>query len=238
MVVVGGITRLTHSGLSMVEWHLFMGSVPPLNETAWQEVFDKYQQFPEFQQLNDQFTLADFKSIFWWEYIHRLLGRMVGVVFLVPFLIFLVRKKLDRPMIVKLSIMFGMGAFQAFLGWFMVKSGLVKEPRVSHFRLAAHLITAFLTCTYIFWVALGEVYKLRPVRNDSSSLRKPAKVLFALLIIQIVWGAFVAGMRAGLVHNTFPMMDDQWVHEAAFAMAPWWENFLNGKSGVQLVHRL
>ena len=138
MVVVGGITRLTHSGLSMVEWHLFMGAIPPLNEVDWQIMFDKYKQFPEFKELNYDITLDEFKFIFFWEYIHRLIGRILGIVFIVPFIYFLIKKRLSRRLIIQSSAMFVMGGFQGFLGWYMVKSGLVKDPHVSHFRLAMH----------------------------------------------------------------------------------------------------
>ena len=238
MVVVGGMTRLTHSGLSMVEWDLFMGAVPPMNQGDWEELFGKYQQYPEFQELNYDFTVEDFKSIFWWEYIHRMLGRFIGMVFLIPFLFFWWKKMLDRKLLTKLLIILGLGAFQAFLGWIMVKSGLVKEPRVSHFRLAAHLITAFLTCAYIFWVALDLIYKNRPPNlPKGSKLPETVKWLFGLVVIQIIYGAFVAGLRAGEVHNTFPMMNGEWIHSAVTAMDPVWLNFVEGLSGVQFVHR-
>lgn len=237
LIIVGGITRLTHSGLSMVEWNLIIGSVPPMNDQSWQSVFDKYKQFPEFKELNYYFTLKDFKYIFWWEYIHRMFGRMIGVVFLLPFFYFLVKKRVDKVLLRKLIIIFLLGAFQGFLGWFMVKSGLVNVPRISHYRLAAHLITAFLVCGYTFWVALDLIFLNAENKTDFSILRKLTRILSGILILQILYGALVAGLRAGLVHNTFPMMDGQWIADSVTVLKPVWKNFINGMSGVQFIHR-
>lgn len=237
MVVVGGITRLTHSGLSMVEWHLFMGSIPPLTQADWVETFEKYQQFPEFKELNYQFTVEDFKSIFWWEYIHRMIGRLLGLVFLIPFLYFLITKQLSKALIKKCLIMFCMGGFQGFLGWFMVKSGLVSEPHVSHFRLATHLTFAFLTFGFVFWVLLDLYYEKETIFADYPAIRKLGYALFPLVVLQIVYGAFVAGLRAGTVYNTFPKMGSDWIAEGVTAMSPLYENFINGLAGVQFIHR-
>jgi heme a synthase len=237
MVVVGGITRLTHSGLSMVEWHLFMGSIPPLNETDWLSTFAKYQQFPEFQELNYNFTITDFKSIFWWEYLHRMIGRLLGIVFVVPFIYFLIKKKLDATLIKQSIVMFSMGGFQGFLGWFMVKSGLVNDPYVSHFRLAIHLIFAFLTFGYIFWVMLGILYKEERILLDYPVIRKLGWVLFPIVILQIIYGAFVAGLRAGTIYNTFPKMGTEWIAEGVSAITPFYDNFIRGMAGVQFIHR-
>jgi len=235
MVVIGGITRLTHSGLSMVHWS-FTGSLPPLTEEAWQLEFQKYQQSPEFQEVHSHFQLAEFKSIFWWEYIHRMFGRLIGLVFLVPFAVFLFKKQIPRSFYGRFAIILGLGAFQALLGWFMVKSGLVDVPRVSHYRLAAHLSTAFLACAYIYWVLLEYSY-LGSGKAFSQALRKPALILIGLIGVQIVFGAFVAGLRAGFVHNTWPLMDGEFMAEAALSLDPAWLNFIEGKSGVQFVHR-
>ncbi|UTW63721.1 COX15/CtaA family protein [bacterium SCSIO 12741] len=236
MVMIGGITRLTHSGLSMVDWNLFMGSIPPMNEADWQDKFDQYKQFPEFQELNYQFTLEDFKSIFWWEFIHRDFGRLIGLVFLFPFLFFWWKKWLNPVLMRQLLLAFFLGAFQAFLGWFMVKSGLSQEPRVSHYRLAAHLITAFLTCGWLIWV----VAELKwPERGKIAfpGIRKGIVWLIVLTLIQILYGAFVAGLRAGWVHNTFPLMDGQLIADSVWLGDSLLESFLQGKSGVQFVHR-
>jgi heme a synthase len=237
MVVVGGITRLTHSGLSMVEWHLFMGSIPPLNNADWIDTFAKYQQFPEFQELNYDFNLEDFKSIFWWEYIHRMIGRLLGIVFIIPFLYFLIKRKLSNKLIKQSVVMFLMGGFQGFLGWFMVKSGLVSSPHVSHFRLAVHLIFAFLTFGYIFWVLLGIFFEEEITLADYPVIRKLGWILFPVVIVQIVYGAFVAGLRAGTLYNTFPKMGSEWIAEGVTAVSPFYENFIYGLAGVQFIHR-
>lgn len=235
MVVIGGMTRLTHSGLSMVHWS-FTGSLPPMNDGEWTAEFERYQQSPEFREVHSHFTLDDFKSIYWWEYIHRLFGRTIGVVFIVPFLFFLFTRRIPRALLPQFILLLGLGAFQAFLGWFMVKSGLIDVPRVSHFRLAAHLTTAFVTCACILWVAL-QYHDYGRVRKEVLPVRKHAYTLGALLLLQIIYGAFVAGLRAGWVHNTWPLMDGDLVSPAVWAMQPVIDNFLEGRSGVQFIHR-
>ncbi|MBL4753422.1 MAG: COX15/CtaA family protein [Flavobacteriales bacterium] len=236
MVIVGGITRLTHSGLSMVEWKLIMGTIPPLSEADWQDTFAKYQAFPEYEQINSEFTLEDFKGIFWWEYLHRMIGRLLGLVFIFPFLFFLWKKWLDPTLKKQLLLMFFLGGFQGFLGWFMVASGLVDNPSVSHYRLAAHLITATILLGYIFWVIFGLHEK-----EESPALPKKigsvAKLLLGLVLLQIVYGAFVAGLKAGFVFNTFPKMGDSWFPIAITTLEPLWKNFTEGLAGVQFIHR-
>lgn len=239
MVLIGGLTRLTHSGLSMVEWNLIMGSLPPLNETAWMAAFEQYKQFPEYRQLHSHFDLQDFKAIFWWEYSHRLLGRLLGLLFLLPFLYFYFTGKISRSLLPKLLVLFGLGALQAFLGWFMVKSGLADKPYVSHYRLALHLFTAFITFGYTFWLAL-ETWC-----GKSKKASQAPKVLFRLLLafitvlgLQVIYGALVAGLKAGYAYNTFPKMGDRWIPEAIGELQPFYLNFLEGQAGVQFVHRL
>lgn len=236
MVVIGGITRLTESGLSMVDWKLFMGMVPPLNEQEWITTFNQYKQFPEYQEVNFMFTLEEFKSIFFWEYLHRLIGRLLGLIFILPFVYFLITKKITGKLVKQCLIILGMGAFQGFLGWWMVKSGLVDNPDVSHYRLAVHLIAAFLTFAYTFWVALTLMYK-DVERPNVPFMRKCIAVLFVLTVVQIVYGAFVAGLNAGFVMNTYPKMGDSWFPESITAMQPLWVNFIDGIGGVQFVHR-
>jgi len=238
MVVIGGITRLTHSGLSMTDWKLIMGMIPPLNELEWQVAFDQYKQFPEYQKVNTHFTLSEFKSIFFWEYLHRFIGRLIGIVFIVPFLIFLIRKSLDRKLIGRCLVLFGLGALQGFLGWFMVKSGLVDRPSVSHFRLAIHLSAAFGTFCYIIWVILTLI---RPNRNKESTGKLPlrSRLLTMVISLQIIFGAFVAGLKAGLVYPTFPKMGDTWIPKIvgeAFRSEGISSLFSNMIS-VQFVHR-
>lgn len=235
MVAIGGITRLTHSGLSMVEWNLF-GSTPPSSEVDWQIMFDKYKKYPEYQLVNFNFSLEEFKSIFFWEYWHRMFGRMIGLIFIIPFLWFWFRKKISKELMPRLILILFLGGFQGLLGWYMVKSGLKANPDVSHYRLAMHLSTAFLAFAYTFWVALGLIYP--KVKNAvKHPLRKWFVVLFPLLMIQIVWGAYVAGLNAGRVYNTWPKMGEKWISEGVTAMQPWYLNFVEGLAGVQFFHR-
>ena len=235
MVIVGGITRLTGSGLSMVDWKLFAGSIPPINNQQWVETFELYKQFPEFQKQNYMFTLAEFKSIFFWEYIHRLLGRLIGLVFIIPFLYFLIKKRLSKKLTLQCIVLLFMGASQGAIGWWMVKSGLVNNPDVSHFRLATHLITAFLTFSYTFWVALSLIYQNKSHQNKT--LYKLSFLLMIVVIIQIIYGAFVAGLDAGKVYNSWPKMNNDWIAESVYSMTPLWSNFVNGIAGVQFIHR-
>lgn len=238
MVVVGGVTRLTHSGLSIVKWDLIMGTLPPLNEQAWQEAFEQYKQFPEYQLRHSHFQLADFKSIFFWEYSHRLLGRLIGLVFLLPFLYFWLRGRISRQLLPRLLLIFGLGALQGFLGWYMVKSGLADKPFVSHYRLAIHLLTAFITFGYILWVALGEYYKgTKQAYAGEAKLYHLTVAYILLLGLQLVYGAFVAGLKAGFIFNTFPKMGEHWIAAPVTAMDPLYLNFLEGPAGVQFIHR-
>lgn len=237
MVVVGGITRLTNSGLSISDYKLITGTIPPMNEQEWTEAFELYKQYPEYQKLHFHFTLEDFKGIYFWEWLHRLIGRLIGVVFLIPFLYFLFTKQLTRPTIYKSLVLLFLGGFQGFLGWYMVKSGLVDIPAVSHYRLAAHLTTAFITFAYCFWVAMDLLYPKR--KKINKSFRNLVGIGLIILLIQIIWGAFVAGLDAGWIHNSWPTMTDgEWIHETVYIEEnPLWRNFIEGKSGVQFVHR-
>jgi len=238
MVVVGGITRLTHSGLSISNYKLISGTLPPMNETEWHEAFDLYKQYPEYQKLNNHFNLQDFKDIFFWEWFHRFIGRMIGLVFLLPFLYFIVTKQLTKPTIKKAIVLLGLGAFQGFMGWYMVKSGLVDRPDVSHYRLAAHLTTAFVTFAYTFWVALDLMFPNR--QQVTIKFRNLVRWGLAILLLQIIYGAFVAGLDAGFIHNHWPMMSEgKFMHETVYIeQSPLYKNFIEGKSGVQFVHRM
>lgn len=239
MVMVGGITRLTNSGLSMTDWHLVTDTFPPLTEDKWVNAFEEYKKFPEYQKINihNDFTLSDYKFIYFWEWFHRFIGRIIGLVFIIPFVYFLVKKRLDTETIKKCVVLLLMGGFQGFLGWFMVKSGLIDNPDVSHFRLSLHLTFAFITFAYTLWVALDLIY---PTKNDViTSLRSIARVALVILLIQIIYGGFVAGLNAGLVHNHWPLMSDgQFIHDSVFIeQSSLLKNFTEGKSGVQFVHR-
>ncbi|WP_348810924.1 COX15/CtaA family protein [Flavobacterium maritimum] len=239
MVVVGGITRLTNSGLSMTDWHLVTDTFPPLTEAKWSQAFEEYKKFPEYQKINihNDFTLEDYKFIYFWEWFHRFIGRIIGLAFIVPFVYFLIKKRLSNETIKKCVVLLGMGGFQGFLGWFMVRSGLIDNPDVSHFRLSLHLTFAFITFAYTLWVALDLMYP-----NKAAvilPLRKLARVALVFLLIQIIYGGFVAGLNAGLIHNHWPLMSDgQLIHDSVFIeQKTLFLNLVEGKSGVQFVHR-
>lgn len=238
MVVLGGITRLTHSGLSMVEWNLIVGSMPPMSDADWVLPFSKYQQSPEYLIVNNQFSLEEFKSIYWWEYSHRFLGRLIGIVFLIPFFYFLLRKRLSKPLLKKLLFLLLLGGLQGVLGWYMVKSGLVKDPHVSHYRLAAHLISAFTVFGFTFWLALDLLFAGEDrTESTSSGIKKLASALLVVVVVQIIYGAFVAGLKAGYYYPTFPKMGDEWIAQGVTFLKPMYTNFLEGIPGVQFVHR-
>jgi len=239
MVVVGGITRLTNSGLSMTDWHLVTDTFPPLSQEKWEQAFEEYKKFPEYQKINihNDFTLDDYQFIYFWEWFHRFIGRIIGLVFMVPFVYFLIKKRLSSETIKKCMVLLGMGGFQGFLGWFMVRSGLIDNPDVSHFRLSLHLTFAFITFAYTLWVALDIVYPNKLIAIVH--LRKIARLAFVFLLIQIIYGGFVAGLNAGLIHNHWPLMSDgQFIHESVFIeQQTLFLNLIEGKSGVQFVHR-
>ena len=238
MVVVGGITRLTHSGLSISNYKLISGTIPPMNDAEWEAAFDLYKQYPEYQKLNNQFSIQDFKDIYFWEWIHRVIGRFIGLVFLLPFIYFLITKQLTKPTIKKALLLLGLGSLQGFLGWYMVKSGLVDNPDVSHYRLAAHLTTAFITFAATFWVALDLMFPSR--KEINVALRNLIRWSLAVLLLQIIYGAFVAGLDAGFIHNHWPMMSEgKFIHDTVYTeQIPVYKNFIEGKSGVQFVHRI
>ena len=239
MVVVGGVTRLTHSGLSIVEWQPIVGTLPPLNEAQWLETFDKYKLTPEYRQVNQGMSVAEFKSIFWWEYFHRLLGRMIGVVFLLPLAWFWWRKRIDRPLALKLAGIFVLGGLQGAMGWYMVKSGLVDDPRVSQYRLTAHLVLALAIYAAMLWTALGLIYPGATAASaPAPRLRRRAWIITALIVFMVITGGFVAGIRAGLAYNTFPLMNGHWVPPELFMLEPWHLNFFNNMATVQFDHRL
>lgn len=239
MVVLGGVTRLTGSGLSMVEWDPIFGVVPPLNQAEWQEVFDKYRTSPEYQKVNMHIEVDDFKSIYWFEFAHRLLGRTIGTVFLLPFLFFLWRGWLRRPLIPKLVAMFVLGGLQGALGWYMVASGLVDNPHVSQYRLTAHLVAAFIIYGYIFWVALDLLSAQHERLAEAPYRLRFATLLFLLLVlVTISSGGFVAGLKAGHAYNTFPLMDGKLIPEVIFLLEPRWHNFFENIATVQFDHRL
>lgn len=239
MVVLGGVTRLTHSGLSMVEWQPMTGILPPLSEAEWQESFAKYQQYPEFQKINSDMDVDGFKSIFWLEFIHRLWGRAIGLVFAAPFLWFLLRGAIDRRLAPKLVAIFVLGGLQGLMGWYMVKSGLVDQPDVSQYRLTAHLALAFVVYGYMLLVALGLFFPgADPAARLSRGLRRLVVGLTALVAVTVLSGGLVAGIDAGFIYNTFPLMDGRLLPEGLFEMEPAVINLFENVAMVQFNHRL
>jgi cytochrome c oxidase assembly protein subunit 15 len=239
MVVVGGVTRLTHSGLSITEWQPIVGTLPPISDEAWRIAFEKYQTTPEYLQLNRGMSLGAFKQIFWWEYFHRLLGRAIGVAFLLPYLWFLGRRRIPVGYRVPLFAIFVLGGLQGALGWYMVASGLVDNPRVSPARLTAHLGLAVAIFGAMLWVALS-LLRPRTANADpaSSGLRGFAFALCALVYVIILAGGLVAGTRAGFAYNSFPLMNGRWAPPELFALEPWYLNFFTNVATVQFDHRL
>ena len=239
MIVVGGVTRLTHSGLSIVEWQPIVGTLPPLDEAQWRQAFELYKKTPEYELVNAGMALDEFKRIFWWEYAHRLLGRLIGAAFLLPFLAFLVRRRIPPGQGWKLAGIFALGGLQGALGWFMVKSGLVDDPRVSPFRLTAHLALAFVILGAMLWTAMS-LLASPEARDDAEtrSARRWSIAVIALVAGMIVTGGFVAGIRAGFAYNTFPSMAGHVVPPEILMLEPWWRNFFWNMATVQFDHRL
>ncbi|MDH5536579.1 MAG: COX15/CtaA family protein [Betaproteobacteria bacterium] len=240
MVVLGGVTRLTRSGLSIVEWQPLVGALPPLSDASWMELFDKYKHSPEYQKVNAGMSLEEFKGIFWLEYFHRLLGRLIGLAFFVPFAYFLARRMVGLRLGLKLGGIFVLGALQGLLGWYMVDSGLINDPRVSQYRLTAHLALAFAIFAAMLWTALDLLAPEPAVRDGPAvrGLRRWMYAVTALLVVMMLTGAFVAGIRAGLAYNTFPLMNGHVVPPEMFMLDPWYANFFNNMATVQFDHRL
>lgn len=227
IIIVGGYTRLTHSGLSIVEWKPISGIIPPIGLKDWQLEFSQYQQSPEYQKINMGMTLDEFKKIFLIEYVHRILGRLIGIVFLFPFLYFAITKKISKKEIKYFSLISLLIALQGAVGWIMVKSGLIDQPNVSQYKLALHLIMACIILSLLVW-------KITPGKFLKS---KHGCFSYILLLLQIASGAFVAGLHAGLVYNTFPLMDGQLIPAGLFTMKPWYLNVFENITMVQFIHR-
>jgi len=239
MILLGGVTRLTNSGLSMVEWKPLVGIIPPLSEQAWLEIFSKYQQFPEYQKINSGMSLDDFKSIFMFEYLHRVLGRIIGLLFFFPFVFFAVKKRIRPGLMPKLILMFVLGAFQGLLGWYMVKSGLVNDPRVSQYRLTAHLGTAVLIYVFMLWVAF-DLLLSRETSNVRWSLPYAGHslVLLALVFLMILSGGLVAGTDAGFAYNTWPLMGNSFIPAHIYSGSPAWLDAFEDITTIQFNHRM
>jgi cytochrome c oxidase assembly protein subunit 15 len=238
MVLVGGATRLTESGLSIVEWKPVTGALPPLGQSAWEQAFEAYKLIPQYRQLNAGMSLSDFKTIFWWEWSHRMLGRVIGAVYLLPFLYFLWRSGMSAELRRRLWLIFGLGALQGAVGWWMVASGLSERVEVSQYRLAAHLVLALLIFAAIVWTLrrLGD----RPPPRVSARMKVTGGLLVVLTFVQLYLGALVAGLRAGLVYNTWPMIDGGFIPSSArlWFETPWWRNLFDNALTVQFEHRM
>lgn len=236
MVVVGGATRLTESGLSMVDWRPVTGVLPPIGDEAWNAEFAKYQESPEFKLKNYHMSVEDFKGIFYWEWGHRLLGRLIGLFFFVPMVWFWVRGRVPGGYKPKLLALFILGGLQGLLGWYMVKSGLVDEPAVSHYRLTAHLSLALLIFSALFWTALS---LLNPQPSSApKKLKRMTHIAMLVLVLQLIMGGLVAGLKAGHIFNTWPLMGDSFVPEGLWVIEPTWRNFLDNAITVQFDHRI
>lgn len=239
-LVIGGITRLTESGLSIVDWAPIVGSVPPLNDADWREAFARYQQYPEYAKLRPDMTLSEFKYIYFWEYLHRMMGRLIGMVFLVPFIWFWIRGYLNGPLIRRLLVLFALGGLQGLMGWYMVKSGLVDRPEVSHYRLAAHLLLAVTIFGCCVWFANDLLARpgLSMTPESRRFMRRSLAALGVLLLIQIFWGALVAGLKAGFIYATFPLMDGSLLPPNGWWKDPWPINLVENMATVQWMHRV
>jgi cytochrome c oxidase assembly protein subunit 15 len=238
LVLVGGATRLTESGLSIVEWKPVTGALPPLTEAQWGQAFDAYKTIPQYRALNAGMTLAAFKTIFWWEWSHRLLGRAIGVVYLLPFLWFLWRGGLSAELKRRLWLIFGLGALQGAVGWWMVASGLSERVEVSQYRLATHLVLALLIFAAVVWT-LRRLTERPPIAG-SARLKITSVALVVLTFVQLYLGALVAGLRAGLVYNTWPDIEGSFIPSAArlWFEQPWWRNLFDNTLTVQFEHRM
>lgn len=236
MIVLGGVTRLTESGLSIVEWRPVTGILPPMHEAAWQAAFDAYQAYPEYEIVNTGMTLDAFRTIYWYEYAHRLLGRLVGMVFLVPLIVFALRRRIGHGLGLRLAAIFAAGAAQGALGWYMVASGLVDRQGVSQYRLAAHLALAVAIYALIVWT-LFDVLR-GPASGPWRGVARTLAAFLVLVFVTVIAGAFVAGTDAGFAYNTFPLMDSRLVPLDLWLLKPWWINHFENVATVQFQHRV
>lgn len=236
MVVLGGVTRLTDSGLSITTWKPVSGALPPMSDAEWAAEFENYRQIPQYELVNKGMSLDEFKSIFWWEWSHRLLGRLIGFAFAVPFFWFLLRGRLDRPMAWRLGGILLLGGSQGALGWFMVASGLTERISVSQYRLTAHLGLAFIIQAAVYWTAL-DLWRSRQVQVASPGLSRAAFIVLGLTFVQILLGAFVAGLDAGFAYNTWPLMDGDLVPAGLFTHVPAWIDPFENAITAQFLHR-
>ena len=240
MILVGGATRLTDSGLSITEWKPILGAIPPLSETDWHLAFEKYKQIPEYELVNKNISLEGFKAIFWWEWGHRFLGRFIGIAFALPFFYFLATGAVRGGLAARLFGILVLGGLQGAIGWYMVMSGLVDRVDVSQYRLALHLVVAFVILGLLIWMALGLLTPLGAFghRHTMTGASCVAGLLVGLILLQVVLGAFVAGTKAGLAYNTWPRMNGEWIPSDMASLSPWYRNLFEDIATVQFNHRL
>lgn len=234
-VIIGGITRLTGSGLSITEWDVLMGAIPPLNETQWDEAFEKYKQFPQYQLVNQHYELQEFKNIFWWEYIHRNWARLIGIVFIIPFVWFWFKRILDKSWKKKLLIVFALGALQGIMGWIMVASGLIEMPWVSPYNLTMHLLLALLVYSYLLWLAFGITN--RALQKNFTALNRQMKWVLFFVVLQIAFGGFMAGTKAGMIYNTYPLMQGKIIPEGLFTHSSILADIFENTTTINFIHR-
>ncbi len=238
MIMLGGATRLTNSGLSMVEWRPVLGIIPPLNDQGWLVAFEKYKQFPEYQQLNQGMTLGEFKVIFLYEYLHRLLGRLIGVLFFIPLVFFSIKGRIKKEIAPKLWFLFVLGGCQGILGWYMVKSGLIDKPHVSQYRLVAHLGLATLIYGYMLWVIFDLFHPVKIAVKDAGLMVYLSSSLVLFIFLMILSGGLVAGTDAGYAFNTWPLMGSDFIPNGVYAMEPWWLAIFEDILTIQFNHRM
>tara|TARA_Y100001970_G_scaffold285390_1_gene404934 strand:- start:22562 stop:23521 length:960 start_codon:yes stop_codon:yes gene_type:complete len=239
MILIGGTTRLTQSGLSMVDWKPLLGIIPPINNAQWQASFNEYKKYPEYQKINQfkHMNLSEYKSIYYWEYMHRLFGRLLGLLFIIPPILFFKKNYISKKMFLHCIVCMFIVTSQGLLGWFMVKSGLVDDPHVSHYRLTAHLFLAFLLMGYSYWLK----FRLEKEKSDIPCVKSSCfhiNMIFILYVIQVLFGAFIAGTKAGLLWNTFPLMEGRLIPDGLLVLEPLYDNFLNNMKMFQFCHRL
>lgn len=238
MIVLGGATRLTQSGLSITEWRPVTGTVPPLSEAAWQSEFAKYQRIPQYERLNPEMTLSDFKIIYWWEWSHRLLGRVIGAAVFFPLVFFWATRRIGPKLARRLFLIFVLGAVQAALGWYMVQSGLSERVAVSQYRLAAHLGLAFVIYGVVLATVFGLLWGKPRAERESGPLYGAPSAFLALVFLQILMGALMAGTHAGLTDNTWPLIDGRFIPKGLLVLDPWWRNLFENVTTIQFVHRI
>jgi len=237
MVVLGGLTRLTNSGLSIVKWEPLSGAIPPLSGEKWQEYFDAYKQIPEYQQENKSMTLPEFKGIFWLEYFHRLMGRAIGMIFLLPLIYFAVKERIRAKDTLKFMVIFALGGLQGFFGWYMVKSGFAERTDVSQYRLMLHLGMAFVLYGMIYWTGLDIKHSAERRRNIHP-MAGFSVIVTIMIFFMVLLGALMAGTDAGFIYNTFPLMDGKLIPDNLYKLSPWWANYFENITMIQFQHRI